>query len=175
VNAGGRKATALPDDGVFPATDRLPRVVLNYGNADGTSPQTRTVRGAGEFAFTVPPRSYQKVFIFLSAAPVLWTDIVVTAVYQDGGERSVATKVPEFSLRVQRPLADPAWSVLASDIGKWDASNACRESGKHFIDALDIGVDPARVLLRIRISSRPGSSDANLTFWGATGITAADP
>jgi hypothetical protein len=172
INLGAKPATGLPDDGVFEPTEKLPRTVLNFSNADSTSNQTKTVFGKGSFEFNVPPTKYSRMFLFLSAAPNLVTDITVTASYKDGTPVARDYGVPEFSMRAHRPPdTDPDWCVLVGNVGKWDAQNVCREGGKHFIDALNIHPDPSKTLDKIKVESKP-TKDGFLTFWGATGVTA---
>ena len=176
TNPVAKPANALPDDGVFEPTTRLPKVVLNFSNADGASNQTKTVNGAGSFEFNVPTGNYGKMFLFFTAAPNLTTDILVTSIYKDGTSTILPSSVPEFSMRAHRPPpdSDTNWSVLADNIGKWDAQNICKEGGKHFIDALNIHPDPSKILDKIKVEVKPGQKEGVLTFWGATGVLGVD-
>src|SRR5258708_5236315 len=68
VANGDTNCNALPGDGVFKADAAHPYVQLNFSNADGKSPQTRGVEGAGEFTFAVPTNQYQSLLVFLTSS-----------------------------------------------------------------------------------------------------------
>jgi hypothetical protein len=155
---------ALPDSGVFPSTSVLPRVVLNYSNADGVSNQTRYVIGIGNFTFDVPENNYSKMFIFLTLGEGP-SKIRVTLTYTND---SVSTNydLPDYAANI--PANDPNFCCLISNLAKWRQDNSMAEPAGHNIDALNVHLDVAKVLKTIKVEKT--LAQGYMVFWGATGV-----
>ena len=55
---GDNDQKALPDNPLFPATDKHPEVLLHYSNSDGIAKQAVSVSGVGCFSFNWKQKSY---------------------------------------------------------------------------------------------------------------------
>jgi hypothetical protein len=170
---------ALPDSGIFPATSRLPRVVLNYSNyADSKSNQTYFVKGLGQFSFDVPNNKYSKMFIFLTLGEGAYNlekgtlNLRVSLTYTDG---TVSSDYLLFDYATNYPDNDTNFCNLISDRTKWNQNNKWLEIGRHNIHALNVHTDVNRVLTSIKvektkIETQYAPQVGILVFWGATGI-----
>jgi hypothetical protein len=160
---GDKNPKALPDNPLFPATDKHPEVLLHYSNSDSVSNQTVAVTVAGSFGFEVPAKHYSELFLALTSAEGA-SQVKVTLKYTDGSE-SKSFVVPDY----YKDLAneDTNFCYLAHDLAKWGKLNNMTESDHHNIDLLNLHPDPNRILINIRVEkSEPGY----LVFWAATGI-----
>jgi hypothetical protein len=158
-------AQALPDDGVFPATARHPRIALAFGNADGHGNQVRRSLGADEFSFAVPAYAYREFWIFVMSGNGE-SHLRVDLKYADGTIGSQELIVPDWYFPV--PADDPHRLNLAEDLGKWSRENRLMEKDHHYLHGLDLRPDSSRVLVAVTIHK---AAPAALTLWGATGIT----
>lgn len=158
-------AQALPDDGIFPATDRHPRVVLNFNNADGTSNQVRRSLVADEYAIAVPSQAYQQFWIFVMSGFGEST-LRLRLGYADGSTEVRDLVVPDWYFPVKD--VDPHRVNLAEDLGKWSSENHQMEKDHHFVHGFDLSPDPKRVLTSVKITK---TAKAVLTLWGATAVT----
>jgi hypothetical protein len=165
VKIGEPYAQALPDDGVFPATARHPRVVLAFTNVDGSGNQVRRSVGADEFTLEVPRQSYRQFWIFVMSGNGE-SHLRVRLVYASGPAEEQDVVVPDWYFPVS--TIDPHRVNLAEDLGKWSQENRMMEKDHHYLHGLDLGPDSRRVLVAVTIRK---SRAAVLTLWGATGVT----
>jgi hypothetical protein len=178
----GSDTLALPDNGVFPATTRLPRVALNYSNdADSKSNQTWHLLGLGQLSFTVPPNNYSKMFVFLTLGDgdyelqKIQPNLRVTLTYDDG---TVSTDYKLMDYAANYPDDDTNFCNLISNRTKWSQKNQVAESGSignHTIHALNVHPDVKRILTSIKVEktkleTRWPPQVGFLVFWGATGL-----
>jgi len=163
---GDKEARALPGDGCFKATHRHPLVTLNFTNADGKSPQTLGVEGAGEFSFGVRVGRYQRMMVILTSAegPSL---LRVQLGYADGTSERREVLLPDYYN--DAPAGDPNIFSLATNLAKWNASGRMAEADHHFIHGVDLHPDARKELVSVQVrKTAPGY----LVFWGATGVMA---
>ena len=157
---------ALPDSGIIlpDATKKLPKIVLNYTNADDTSKQTKNVKGIGSFNFNVQNRKYSKMFIFLTSSEGT-ANITVTCKYAaDSVVKSYV--VPDYAWDIA--ATDTNFCYVLHNLAKWGSNNNMTEAGSHNIDALNIHADSNKTLLSVNVSK---TTDVGyMVFWGATGI-----
>jgi hypothetical protein len=161
---GSSSLKALPDDGVFPATERHPQIVLNYNNNDNKSNQTLYVTGIGGFTFPVPEKCYSQLMLSLTSAAGS-SGITVTLNYTDATETKTFT-VPDYYNDIVSSNVN--WFYVAHDLGKWSKGNVLVEAGHHNIDGLNIWPNPSKILKSITVQ-KPATA-GYLVFWGATGI-----
>jgi hypothetical protein len=161
---GDKNPIALPDNPLFPATDRHPEILLHYSNSDSISNQTLAVKGTGAFDFKVPAKKYSKLFLAFTSAEGA-SEIAVDLHYGDEKETKSFT-VPDYYLDI--PANDPDFCYLAYNLAKWGPKNNMTEKDHHNIDLLDIHPNPSKKLTHITVrKSEPGY----LVFWSATGVT----
>lgn len=166
LSNGDRDPHALPDAATFAATARHPEIVLHYANEDGEGMQAHAVAGAGEFSIPVPAHRYRGLFLALTSAEGE-SRLHCTLTYADGTAATDAV-CPDYYKDI--PADDPDLSYLASDLAKWNRSNAMAEKNHHNIDALDLHPDAARTLLTVTVAKAAGGY---LVLWGAAGVVAA--
>lgn len=156
---------ALPDDGVFPATERNPRVELGFSNADGRGNQVRLSLGTDDYTIDAPRRAYRQLWIFVMSGNGE-SHLHITLSYADGAKTERALVVPDWYFSA--PAADPRRINLATDIGKWSRENRLMERDHHYLHGLDLQPDPARELIAVSIQKEAAAA---LTLWGVTGVT----
>jgi hypothetical protein len=163
---------ALPDSGVFPATTKLPKVILNYTNADGTSNQDRYVKETGNFEFDVPQNNYTKMFIYLTLGEGAYNlqeaslNLRVSLTYDDG---TVSSEYKLLDYASNYPDNDTNFCNLINNRTKWSKDNKWLEIGNHNIHALNLHTNVNRVLKSIKVEKT--QAKGYLVFWGATGVT----
>ena len=153
---------SLPDDGVFPANDKHPTVVLAYGRGDARSPQARKSRGEDTFSFPVPPKNYTKFWLFLASG---WgaSKINVEMTYADQTTQKRTLEVPDWFWELKP--GDPYRCYLATNLSKWGPKKQL-EKDHHYIFGLNIQPDPAKTLEKVTVAkTKPGI----MAFFGATG------
>jgi hypothetical protein len=158
---------ALPDDGVFPATDRHPLVKLAFSNAEGGSNQVRRSLSEDAYAIPVPPGRYGQFWIFVMSGNGEST-LRLRLSYADGHGEESSLVIPDWYFPVKDGEARRV--NLASDLGKWSSSSELMEKDHHYLHGFDLGPDPRRVLISVRVSK---TAKAVLTLWGATAVAAA--
>jgi hypothetical protein len=163
---GDTNASALPGDGAFKADSAHPFIQLNFSNADGKSPQTRGVEGAGEFAFPVPTNQYQSMLIFLTSSEGP-SHLHFELTYADGTLDQRDILLPDYYNDI--PAGDPNIFSLAKDLPKWDATGRMKEKNHHYIHGVNLHPDAARKLVSVYLAK---TAPGYLVFWGATGVRA---
>jgi hypothetical protein len=160
---GDKDPIALPDNPLFPATDRHPEILLHYSNSDSTSNQTLAVKGTGTFNFQVPAKYYSKLFLAFTSAEGA-SDIAVDLYYGDVKETKFFI-VPDYYQDLE--ATDPDFCYLANNLAKWGVKNNMTEKDHHNIDLLDIHPDPKKKLTHIKVQK---TEAGYLVFWAATGV-----
>jgi hypothetical protein len=161
---GDKNARALPGDGCFKATAAHPYVRLNFTNADGKGFQTRSVEGAGEFAFPVPVRRYTRMLVFITSAEGP-SYLRFKLAYADGTVERREVLLPDYYN--DAPPGDPNIFALATDLAKWDASGRMAERSHHHIHGVDLHPEASKDLVSIQVDK---TAPGYLVFWGATGV-----
>jgi hypothetical protein len=161
---GDVNALALPGDGCFRATSSHPLIRLNFSNADGTSPQTRSVEGAGGFAFAVPFERYQQLQVFLTSAEGP-SHLSVTLAYADSSSEQREVLLPDYYNEASSD--DPTVFTLISNLPKWNATGHMAERDHHNIHGVNLNPDNRKKLVSVQISK---TAPGYLVFWGATGL-----
>ena len=164
--ANGDPAThALPGDGRFPATAAHPQIQLNFSNRDGQGSQTRGVAGAGEFAFPVPKKHYERMMVFLTSSEGP-SRLHFKLNYADGTFDQRDILLPDY---YNDPSAgDPYVFLLATNLAKWNATGRMAERDHHNIHGVELHPDSHKKLISVQaVKTAPGY----LVFWGATGVT----
>jgi hypothetical protein len=163
-------ANSLPDDGHFPADTHHPEVVLNYSNADGTSPQNHLIKpkvGATPpdvLTFPVPTGTYAKLFLFFHGADG-GTTVTITLTYSDATTSTTMATVGDFG-NGSVPPANGNVFVLVGNLAKWSKTATIAEGGNHNIFGVE--VDPmAKTLMSVKVER---GDTGYLVFWGATGV-----
>ena len=98
LHIGQPFAQALPDDGVFPATGRHPRVELAFANAEGVSNQVRRSLAEDAYTIPVPPGRYGQFWIFVMSGNGEST-LRVRLTYADGHDEESASSSPTGTSR----------------------------------------------------------------------------
>jgi hypothetical protein len=161
--AGNTNPHALPDSGTFAATSSHPAMVLNFTNADGTGFQTHPVNDVGTFTFSVPQRTYSKMFIVLTSSEGAST-ITVTLTYTDAVETRTFV-VPDYYNDI--PGNDTDFCYVAHDLAKWGPTNNMTETSHHNIDGFNVHPNAGKSLKTIKVDK---TAAGYLVFWGATGV-----
>jgi hypothetical protein len=161
---------ALPDDGVFPATARLPQIVLHFSNtASATSPQTHQVHintGPQTFQFPVPPATYSKLFLLLTASEGTGK-FSVTLSYAGGvPSTTTAYMLPDSGGGGTTNPNDPVYFNLIQGMRKWSPTDVEGDTTTHGIGGIEIVPSPTATLTGVQVTK----TAAHLVFWGATGI-----
>jgi hypothetical protein len=154
---------ALPDNPLFPATNKHPEVLLHYSNNDNVSNQTVALTGIDSAGFDVPSNHFSDLFLALTSAEGS-SKIKVIVHYSDGTETK-SFEVPDYYQDIAEN--DPDFCYLAHDLAKWGTVNNMTEKDHHNIDLLNIHPDPKRILKYIQIQK---SKEGYLVIWAATGI-----
>lgn len=166
---GQPPANSLPNDGVFPASDRHPEVILNFSNdAPATAPQTFLVAALTPFSFPVPTATYSKLFLFFNGAAGGST-IHVTLTYSDATTQMADAMVPDYYADISP--TDPVIFNIATDLAKWDMNTQINEANHHNITGVEITPMAAAMLTEVEVERE---AEGNLVFWGATGIATSD-
>jgi hypothetical protein len=156
----------LPDDGVFPATEQHPRVVLHFSNADGEHNQVRRSEGEDEFSFNASDKKYSRMLLFFSSGHFGPAKIQIRLIYRDATAETRDMEVPDWYFPLKPGDSDRCY--LATNLGKWNNQNKMIEKDHHFIYGIDVHPDPGKVLSRIQVHK---FGTCVLAFWGATGVT----
>jgi len=153
---------ALPDNPLIPATNMHPAIKLHYNNRDSVGYQARFVSGEGRFAFNVPAKRYQGMYLSLTSSEGP-SQLTIQLIYKDGTDIKDFT-LPDYYNDIT--TGDENLSYLVHNLAKWGKKNIMTESDHHNIDVLNVHPNPKRVLRRIIVKkSKPGF----LVFWAATG------
>jgi len=166
LRMGEAFAAALPDDGIFPATERHPRVVIPVSNADGASNQVRRSVGADSYTFEVPRAKYRQLWLAVMSGNGEST-LELTLTYADGSHSTQGVVVPDWYFPVKD--GDARWVNLALDLGKWSSANRMMEKDHHYLHGFDLGPDAGRELVSVAVAK---TAKAALTLWGVTGVKA---
>jgi hypothetical protein len=138
---GGKVGVALPDDGMFPANTRHPVVILHFSNAVPiTSPQTHQIyinKGAQNFQFAVPPATYSKMFIFITASEG-GAALTITLNYA-AGTAATMTKLmlPDYGIG-GAGANDPVFFNLISGMRKWSPTDGEGDGPSHTITGIEL-------------------------------------
>ncbi|QEC76025.1 hypothetical protein [Mucilaginibacter ginsenosidivorax] len=163
VYCDNRDPHALPDNSLIPASDMHPAIKLHYNNRDSVGQQARYVSGEGGFAFNVPKKKYQGMYLSVTSSEGP-SQLQIQLIYNDGTEIKDFT-LPDYYNDIT--TGDENFSYLLHNLAKWGKKNIMTESDHHNIDVLNIHPNPNRVLRRIIVKkSKPGF----LVFWAATGV-----
>jgi len=165
VANGDKDAMELPGDGCFKATTEHPFVRLNFTNADGKGSQTRSVEGAGGFAFSVPGKQYNRMLIFMTSAEGP-SRLSFKLEYADGTFEQREVLLPDYYK--DAPAGDTNIFSLAADLAKWNAAGRMTEGDHHHIHGVDLHPDARKELASVQVSK---TAPGYLVFWGATGVT----
>ncbi len=160
---GDKDPKALPDNPLFPASEKHPEVLLHYSNTDRISKQAFAITGAGSFSFEVPAKKYSDMFLAFTSAEGA-SQIKVRLKYADGIELK-SFEVPDYYKDI--PAEDPNFCYLAHDLAKWGTKNNMTEMNHHNIDLMNIHPDENRKLVSIQVEK---SEAGYLVFWAATGV-----
>ena len=161
---GGTYAKALPDNGVFPATEHHPEIVLNYNNNDHVSPQVARIPTNKSLTIPLTPSRFQAFFVHLSSAEGP-SPIKITLHYGDGSSDVRITSVNDYGKKLTEQNVD--WSYVWEDVAKWGKTMAVREAGNHYITTYSTRPNPEKEMTSVVITAEGGK---NLIFLGATGV-----
>ena len=166
---GGKIGLALPDDGMFAATTRLPAIQLHFSNAAPiTSPQTHQLHinnGPQSFMFSVPPATYRKMFLLITTSEGS-ANLTVTLTYSGGTAAQVITaKLPDYGIG-GAAANDPVFFNLIQGMHKWNATDQEGDTPSHTITGIEINPTATGTLTSILVAKTSG----HVVFWGATGI-----
>ena len=161
---GGTYAKALPDNGVFPATEHHPEIVLNYNNDDHASPQVARIPTNKSLKIPLTPSRFQGFFLHLSSAEGP-SPIKVILHYGDGSSEVRITYVNDYGKKLTEQNVD--WSYVWEDVAKWGTTMAVREAGNHYLITYSTHPNPEKELTSVVITAEGGK---NLIFLGATGV-----
>jgi hypothetical protein len=173
--AGGKANPALPDDGMFAADPggRFPAVQLHFSNtAPTTNPQTHSIKhtaaeGAQSFMFNVPPATYSKLFLIITAAEGA-ANLSITLNYAGGVAATTQTyMVPDYGVGGATNPNDPTYFNLISKMMKWTKTDMETDGPSHTITGIIITPNTTAMLTSIKVQKTNGSY---CVFWGATGI-----
>jgi hypothetical protein len=166
---GGQIGKALPDDGVFPADNRHPEIVLHYSNtAPSTSPQTHQIyiaQGPQNFSLPVPQATYSKLFLILTASEGA-ADLTITLNYMGAAPVSANFHLPDYGVG-GAAANDPVYFNLIEGMRKWTQTNQEGDGPSHTITGIEIAPSATDMLTSVDIMKTNGS---HVVFWGATGI-----
>ena len=160
---GDKDPKALPDNPLFPASDKHPEVLLHFSNTDKTSNQALAVTHAGSFSFQVPSKHYSSLYLAFTSSEGA-SQIKVRLNYADGSETK-SFEVPDYYMDISP--SDPNFCYLVHNLAKWGKTNNMTEKDHHNIDLLNIHPDESRKLASLNVEkTEPGY----LVFWAATGV-----
>jgi len=167
---GGKVGLALPDDGMFAATTRLPAIQLHFSNAAPiTSPQTHQIyitKGIQTMTFSVPQATYRKMFLLITTSEGA-ANLTVTLTYADATPAQVTMyKLPDYGIG-GAAANDPIYFNLIMGMHKWNSIDNEGDSATHGITGIEINPTATGMLKSITIAKTNG---AHVVFWGATGI-----
>lgn len=166
---GGKIGLALPDDGMFPATTRLPAIQLHFSNAAPiTSTQTHQLHinmGPQNFMFSVPTATYRKMFLLITTSEGS-ANLTVTLNYAGGTAAQVITaKLPDYGIG-GAAANDPVFFNLIQGMHKWSGTDQEGDTPSHTITGIEINPTATGMLTSIQVAKTSG----HVVFWGATGI-----
>jgi len=156
---------ALPDDGVFPADERHPLMVLHLSNRERKSNQVRFIDRFQDdrFSFRALDNNYTGIeLVFMSALGR--SEVTVVLHYADAGNESHFVSVEDWG--VEFPDTNDRY-CLVSNLAKWNRQNQEMEPDRHYLTGVHLPVDPRRKLESVEIF-KP-QSETSLVFWGAVG------
>ena len=165
----GQAGNALPDDGVFPATNGIPEIRLHFANDNpATSFQAHNAHRAvaASIDFAVPQATYSKVFLALTSAEGA-DKLTVTLTYADATTSMAAFTLTDYDTPIPASTAEVGYFSLIS-IRKWSQANQVGDNAGHQITGVILTPTPGKPLTRITIA-KPADGQY-LVFWGATGI-----
>jgi len=157
---------AMPNDGKYAANARHPEVVLNFSNADGTSPQVRRTTVNETFSFAVPEVHYSKMQIFAMSSGM--SPITVTLNYSDASTDVRNLQVIDWYNYPGAPAETADRFNLDLNLDKWDQNNNRSEQYNHYLYGFDLSPNVNKTLKSIKIAVISGGC---FTFWGATGLS----
>jgi len=157
---------AMPNDGKYAANARHPEVILNFSNADGTSPQVRRTTVNETFNFVVPEVHYTKMQIFAMSSGM--SPITVTLNYSDGSTDVKNLQVIDWYNYPGAPAETTDRFNLDVNLDKWDQNNARSEQYNHYLYGFDLAPNSNKTLKSVTIAVISGGC---FTFWGATGVS----
>lgn len=159
---GDKTSIALPDDGVFPANEFHPKVVLNYSNAKPNGFQARRSIGVDSFTIITPKNKYEKVFLFCMSGNGKST-LNIQLIYSDKTVETCERYVPDWFFDLKP--TDTNLCVLARNMGKWDNTNKLMEADHHYIHGVILQPNPNKKLVGVDVRKE---QKAVLTLWGVT-------
>ncbi|HEX4403707.1 MAG TPA: hypothetical protein VH560_02695, partial [Polyangia bacterium] len=167
---GGKVGLALPDDGMFAATTRLPAIQLHFSNtAPITSPQTHQVHqamGSQTFTFDVPQATYRKMFVLITTSEGS-AKLTVTLNYADAtAAQTMMYTLPDYGIG-GAAAGDAVYFNLIMGMHKWGTNDNEGDSATHGITGIEINPTATGMLKSITVLKTNGS---HVVFWGATGI-----
>jgi lysophospholipase L1-like esterase len=165
---GSRDKLALPDNGIFPATQFHPLVVMNYSNGDGLSNQVRFTAPNTEdsYSINVPVNYYSTLSLFFMSA-FGTSDIIIEIFYSDKTSEILKVALEDWAVKITE--SDTKY-FLSADLAKWGNKNTELEKDHHYV--MGINVKPAAGKKAVKIKITKPASSTSLVFWGATGYGA---
>ncbi|HVR60662.1 MAG TPA: hypothetical protein VMU50_02125, partial [Polyangia bacterium] len=113
----GQMGNALPDDGVFPATNGIPEIHLHFANDNPpTSFQAHNVHRAmaESIDFAVPQATYSKIFLVLTSAEGA-DKLTVTLTYADATTAMIGPfTLADYDTPIPANTADVSYFSLIS-------------------------------------------------------------
>ncbi|HSZ82125.1 MAG TPA: hypothetical protein VLA14_07585, partial [Polyangia bacterium] len=163
---GGKVGLALPDDGMFAATTRLPAIQLHFSNAAPiTSPQTHQLHqamGAQTMMFPVPQATYRKMFLLITTSEGS-AKLTVTLTYADAtAPQVIMYTLPDYGIG-GAAAGDPVYFNLIMGMHKWGTNDNEGDSATHGITGIEINPTATGMLKSITVAKTNGS---HVVFWG---------
>ena len=162
LTTGDKTSKALPDDGVFPADESHPKVVLNYSNSKSTGFQARRSLAVDSFLITTPKKQYKKVFLFCMSGNGP-SNLKFRLTYSDNSEDQCDRVVPDWFFDLKP--TDTNLCILAKDLGKWDNNNKMMEANHHYLHGVILQPNSHKKLVKIEVNK---DKKGVLTLWGVT-------
>lgn len=160
---GDKNPKGLPDNPLFPATNKHPEILLHYSNSDSITNQAFAFLNNDSVKFEVLPKKYSDMYLAFTSAEGA-SQIKINLYYADGME-SKFFEVPDYYKDILETNTNLCY--LAHDLAKWGKVNNMTEKDHHNIDLLNIHPDPKRKLLCIKIEK---SEAGYLLLWAITGV-----
>jgi hypothetical protein len=159
---GDKTSIALPDDGVFPADEFHPKVVLNYSNAQPAGFQARRSKSVDTFNISTPKNKYEKVFLFCMSGNGV-SNLKIQFNYSDKTSETCERIVPDW-YNVLKPT-DVDFCYLAKNMGKWDKTNKLMEADHHYLIGVILRPNETKKLSSVEVIK---GKKGILTLWGVT-------
>ena len=153
---------ALPDEPLVPANDAHPQILLHYANTDSINYQARSMPGETSVTFSIPKGKYSMLYFALTSAEGP-SSLKFDLTYANG-EHTDEMLLPDYYQDI--PANDLNLCYLTHDLAKWGPANQMTEKSHHNIDLVKVQTDPARTLLKIKISK---GKSGYLVFWAVAG------